>query len=129
MNGPIHAKWQETNKIRELEVKLANKDKELAVYKENLITLNEALDRSANLFEALLSQLKTAETHLKYSNQSVDQTIDQLNQDNKNLRISNDMWLKRVIKLELELLKAKELHQQTDIELRQIRNKLKWLIC
>lgn len=128
MNGTTQAEGQVSNKIQELEVQLEKKDKELAIYKQRLHTLTDAFDKNAHLFHALLEQLNAAETQLKNSHKSVDSVIGQLSQDNNNLRISNDMWLKRVIKLELEMLSAKELYQQTEKELSQARNKLRWLI-
>lgn len=81
---------------------------------QKIKTLNESLNVQSLLRERLKintktmgeveNQLKVIEAHLKYSNEY----ICKLKQENRSLKSSCDEWMKRAIKLEFEILSARD---------------------
>lgn len=82
--------------------------------KQKISELNESLDTQCMLYETLKNNtekmveierlLRGITANLEYSNQCVDA----LNRENKGLKLSCELWMKRAIKLEFEVLSARD---------------------
>ncbi|MGZ8159463.1 MAG: hypothetical protein ACXWT1_14530 [Methylobacter sp.] len=91
-------------KIEQLESELNQKINELneSLNVQNL--LHETLRRNAQTLAEIENLLKVLEANLKYSNDY----IQSLKQENSALKLSCDVWMKRAIKLEFQVLSARD---------------------
>lgn len=91
-------------RIEQLESEVKQKTKELNESLKTQILLRERLKSNTKTLGELLNQLKGVEAYLKDSNEYVYQ----LKQENRNLRLSCDEWVKRAIELQFEVLSARD---------------------
>lgn len=91
-------------KIEQLESELNHKTNELneSLNVQNL--LHETLKSNAQTLGEIENLLKVLEANLKDSNSY----IHSLKQENSSLKLSCDVWMKRAIKLEFQVLSARD---------------------
>ncbi len=89
-------------KIEQLESKLNQKTAELNTSLESQVLLLERLKNSTQMLGELENLFKAIEASLKFAND----TIYTLQQENDNLKLSSDEWMKRAIQLEFKVLNA-----------------------
>ncbi|MEQ1530994.1 MAG: hypothetical protein ABL925_16890, partial [Methylococcales bacterium] len=114
-------------KIKQLETEIAQKDQQLQAYQCNMQFLHDALKKSLYVINTLESQLKSSEAQLLLSGKRIDEVISALQKDNTKLKLTNDIWLNRAIKLELEVLAANKRTKQVEVELALTINKMRLL--
>jgi len=68
--------------------------------------MSESLKKCTATLNAVEYQLKNTEAALIYSNECVNECVDWLRQENRALKLSGELWLKRSIDLKFELLMA-----------------------
>ncbi len=90
--------------IEQLKKELSQKINELNESLNSQYFLRETLKKNTKTMEEIESQLKGIVVFLKYSNEC----IYKLTQENAKLKSSCDVWMKRAIKLEFELLSARD---------------------
>ncbi len=90
--------------IEQLKKELSQKINELNESRNSQYFLRETLKKNTKTMEEIESQLKGIVVFLKYSNEC----IYKLTQENAKLKSSCDVWMKRAIKLEFELLSARD---------------------
>lgn len=91
-------------RIEQLESEVKQKTKELNESLKTQILLRERLKSNTKTLGELLNQLKGVEAYLKDSNEYVYK----LKQENRNLRLLCDEWVKRAIELQFEVLSARD---------------------
>lgn len=91
-------------KTEQLESEINQKIHELKVSLNIQNLLHERLKSSTKELEKIESVLKTIEANLRYSNVY----IYKLEEENKSLKLSCDAWMNRAIKLEFEVLSARD---------------------
>jgi len=91
-------------KIEQLESEIKEKSKELNTSLKTQILLRERLKNNTKTLGEVLDQLKAIEAYLENSNEYVYK----LKQENLKLKLSCDEWAKRAIKLEFEVLSARD---------------------
>jgi len=91
-------------RIEQLENEIKKKTKELNTSLKSQILLRERLKNNTKTLGEVLDQLKAIEAYLESSNEY----IYKLKQDNRTLQLSCDTWAKRAIKLEFEVLSARD---------------------
>ncbi len=93
-------------KIERLEAELTRAKRQLddSLNSQNL--MSESLGKCTEMLNLVENQLKSAEAAMSYANLSINASIDRLTEENKALKLSNDMWLKRSINFEFDLLTA-----------------------
>ncbi|MCK9397738.1 MAG: hypothetical protein M0Q44_19380 [Methylobacter sp.] len=91
-------------KIEQLEREINQKINELNESRNAQYLLRETLKSNTKTLGEIESQLKVIESHLKDSNEY----IDNLKQQNWKLKLSCDVWVQRAIKLEFEVLSARD---------------------
>lgn len=90
--------------IKQLEGELNQKINELNESLNVQYFLRETLQSNTQRMTEINNQLKEIEVYLKYSNEY----FDTLKKENLNLKLSCDEWVKRAIKLEFEVLSARD---------------------
>jgi len=91
-------------KIEQLESEIHQKINELNESLNVQYLLREKLRSNTKTMGELENQLKDIEAYLKYSNEYVVA----LKQENRSLKLSCEEWIKRAIKLEFEVLSARD---------------------
>jgi len=91
-------------KIEQLESELNQKINELNESLNVQYLLRERLKSNTKTMGEVENQLKVVKTYLKDSNEY----IHSLKQENCDLKLSCDVWMKRAIKLEFEVLNARD---------------------
>jgi hypothetical protein len=91
-------------KIEQLEHELNQKINELNESLHIQCLLRETLKNSTKSMEEIELQLKGVDAFLTYSNECVYR----LKQENRELKLSSDEWMKRAINLEFKLLSARD---------------------
>lgn len=91
-------------KIEQLESEINQKINELNESLNVQYWLRERLKSNTDTLREIENLLKVIEANLKYSNDS----IVTLKQENQSLKLSSNEWMKRAIKLEFELLSARD---------------------
>lgn len=91
-------------KIEQLESEINQKINELNESLNIQYLLREKLKSNTKTMGELENQLKDIEAYLKYSNEY----IVTLKQENRSLKLSCEEWIKRAIKLEFEVLSARD---------------------
>jgi septal ring factor EnvC (AmiA/AmiB activator) len=91
-------------KIEQLESEINQKINELNESLNVQYLLRERLRSNTKTMGELENQLKDIEAYLKYSNEYV--VV--LKQENRSLKLSCEEWIKRAIKLEFEILSARD---------------------
>lgn len=91
-------------KTEKLENEIKQRTHELNVSLSIQNLLHERLKESTRELKKVENLLKTIEDSLRYSNTY----IYTLEQKNKNLKLSCDIWMKRSIRLQFEVLKARD---------------------
>jgi septal ring factor EnvC (AmiA/AmiB activator) len=91
-------------KIEQLESEINQKINELNESLNIQHLLRERLRSNTKTMGELENQLKDIEVYLKYSNEY----IVTLKQENRSLKSSCEGWIKRAIKLEFEVLSARD---------------------
>ncbi len=90
--------------IEQLESEIKQKTKELNTSLKTQILLRERLKSNTKTLGEVLDQLKAIEAYLENSNEYVYK----LKQENWKLKLSCDEWAKRAIRLEFEVLSARD---------------------
>lgn len=91
-------------RIEQLESEINQKINELNESRNAQHLLRETLKKNTKTLGEIESQLKVIEAHLKDSNEC----IHKLKQENWKLKLSCDVWVQRAIKLEFEVLSARD---------------------
>ncbi|MGZ8180511.1 MAG: hypothetical protein ACXWT1_00985 [Methylobacter sp.] len=91
-------------KIKQLEGELNQKIKELNESLNAQYLLREILKSNTKTLGEIEILLKIVEAKLKYSNDY----IQSLKRENSSLKLSCDVWMKRAIKLEFQVLSARD---------------------
>ncbi|MFZ2407744.1 MAG: hypothetical protein WAW41_21650 [Methylobacter sp.] len=91
-------------KIKQLEGELNQKINELNESLNTQYLLYETLKNNTKTLGEIESLLKIVETKLKYSNDY----IQSLKRENSSLKLSCDVWMKQAIKLEFQVLSARD---------------------
>lgn len=91
-------------KIEQLESEINQKIIELNESKHAQHLLRETLKRNTQTLGEIENRLKVIGAHLKDSNEC----IHKLKQENWKLKLSCDVWVQRAIKLEFEVLSARD---------------------
>jgi septal ring factor EnvC (AmiA/AmiB activator) len=91
-------------KIKQLESELNQKINELNESVNAQYLLHETLKSNTKTLGKIEKLLKVVEAKLKYSNEY----IHNLKQENSSLKSSCDVWMKRAIRLEFEVLSARD---------------------
>jgi predicted nucleic acid-binding Zn-ribbon protein len=104
------------NLIEQLEGELNKKSEELEQLWESYNQLFKKFKQSTISLRHIESQLKDAEEHLHYLKAYVNEYITDLVEENQKLKFSADAWLKRALKLELDVLNARDEAQKIEAE-------------
>lgn len=91
-------------RIEQLESELNQKLNELNEILNAHYLLRETLKHNTERLGEIDSMLKTVSANLKHSNEY----IDTLSQENQGLKLACAVWMNRAIKLEFELLSARD---------------------
>jgi chromosome segregation ATPase len=102
--------------IQRLESELIKKNQELAQLWKAYNALFEKFKSSTQSLKQIKSQLKDAESHLQFLKAYINEYIVDLAEENKKLKFSADMWLKRALKLESDVLIARDEMQKMEAE-------------
>ena len=102
--------------IKQLEDELTKKTEELVRLWSAYNCLMERFKQSNQSLKQIETQLKDAEDHLLYLRAYINEYITDLAEENQKLKLSADIWLKRAIKLEWDVLNAKEETQKIEAE-------------
>jgi len=92
------------SKIEQLKSELNQKTNELNESLNVQYLLRRTLKNNTRALDEVENMLKALADNLKHSNEY----IDTLKQENQGLKLSCDVWMKRAIKLEFEVLSARE---------------------
>jgi exonuclease VII small subunit len=112
-NAVINEKYEAAIKtIERLENELSQKTYELDQSCRAQQIMNEGVKKCVESLYAVQGQLQAVATHLDRSNKR----IFDLMRKNKALKLSGDEWFKRSIKLEFEVLMAKDGIKKTEAE-------------
>jgi len=95
-------------KIGQLEGELQQKTTALNGYLQEQIALRERLTACVNMINDSKNKLNTADTALREQHRLLNECIIKLTQENGTLKLSNEAWIKRSIKLEFDMLMAQE---------------------
>jgi regulator of replication initiation timing len=95
-------------KIEQLEVDVQQKDRALSRHINENIILRDKLQDSMELLQKITIRLNRVESDLNNSYMHIQSHIECLVQENRTLQLSNDAWSERSIKLEFEVLAARE---------------------
>ncbi|NOT13397.1 MAG: hypothetical protein HOP23_16480 [Methylococcaceae bacterium] len=104
------------NQIEQLESELNKKTEELEQLWDAYNHLFKKFKQSTISLRHIESQLKDAEDHLQYLKAYVNEYITDLVEENQKLKLSADVWLKRALKLELDVLNARDEAQKIEAE-------------
>jgi predicted nucleic acid-binding Zn-ribbon protein len=104
------------NEIEQLESELNKKTDELAKLWNAYNQLFEKFKQSTKSLKHIEIQLKDAEEHLQYLKAYVNEYITDLVEENQKLKFSADVWLKRALKLEWDVLNARDETQKIEAE-------------
>lgn len=99
-------------KIERLEDELSKKTYELNQSCKTQYIMSEGVKNCAAILYTIQNQLITVAAHLARSNKQ----IFELTQENQALKSSSDEWFRRAIKLEFDVLKAKDGLKKIEIE-------------
>ncbi len=91
-------------KIEQLESELSQKVNELNESLNAQYLLHERLRSNTKTLGEIENLLKVVAANLAHSNEY----IDTLRQENRKLKLSCDVWIKRAIKLEFDVLSARD---------------------
>jgi septal ring factor EnvC (AmiA/AmiB activator) len=91
-------------KIEQLESELSQKVNELNESLNAQYLLHQRLRSNTKTLGEIENLLKAVAANLTYSNEY----IDTLKQENQKLKLSCDVWIKRAIKLEFDVLSARD---------------------
>lgn len=91
-------------KIEQLESELSQKVNELNENLNAQYLLHQRLKSNIKTLGEIDNLLKAVAANLTHSNEY----IDTLKQENRKLKLSCDIWIKRAIKLEFEVLSARD---------------------
>ena len=94
--------------IEHLESELNKKTDELVKLWNAYNHLFEKFKESTKSLKQIEIQLKDAEGHLQYLKAYVNEYITDLVEENQKLKFSADVWLKRALKLEWDVLNARD---------------------
>jgi septal ring factor EnvC (AmiA/AmiB activator) len=92
------------SKIEQLKSELNQKTNELNESLNTQYLLRETLKNNTRALDEVENLLKNLAGNLRYSNEY----IDALKQENQGLKLSCEIWMKRAIKLEFEVLSARD---------------------
>lgn len=102
--------------MEQLELELTKKTEELVQLWDAYNQLFEKFKQSTLSLKHIESQLKDAEEHLQYLKAYVNEYITELVEENHKLKLSADVWLKRALKLEWDVLTARDETQKIEAE-------------
>ncbi len=102
--------------IEQLEKELSKKTDELVKLWNAYNHLFEKFKQSTKSLKHIEIQLKDAEEHLQYLKAYVNEYITDLVEENQKLKFSADVWLKRALKLEWDVLNARDETQKIEAE-------------
>ncbi len=102
--------------IKQLELELTKKTEELVQLWDAYNQLFEKFKQSTQSLKHIESQLRDAEEHLQYLKAYVNEYITELVEENHKLKLSADVWLKRALKLEWDVLTARDETQKIEAE-------------
>jgi predicted nucleic acid-binding Zn-ribbon protein len=102
--------------IEQLESELNKKTDELVKLWNAYNHLFEKFKESTKSLKQIEIQLKDAEGHLQYLKAYVNEYITDLVEENQKLKFSADVWLKRALKLEWDVLNARDETQKIEAE-------------
>jgi hypothetical protein len=98
---------QALSKIAKLESELQQKDSVLEINFKEQAVLRERLQACIKTIHETTSQLVNVESDLKSHYKHIHQQVDDLQQQIRDLELANDVWSKRSISLEFEVLSAR----------------------
>jgi len=91
-------------KNRQLEIELNRKTSELNDCMDTQYLLQESLKNNTKRLGEIENMLKLITVNLKHSNER----FNELKKENQGLKLSCDMWMRRAIKLEFDVLSARD---------------------
>jgi predicted nucleic acid-binding Zn-ribbon protein len=102
--------------IKQLEYELNKKTEELVRLWSAYNQLFERFKQSTESLRHIECQLKDADEHLLYLRAYINEYITDLAEENQKLKFSADVWLKRALKLEWDVLNARNETQKIEAE-------------
>jgi predicted nucleic acid-binding Zn-ribbon protein len=102
--------------IEQLKSELNKKTEELVQLWHAYNLLFERFKQSTESLKHIENQLKDAEEHLHYLRAYINEYITDLAEENQKLKFSADVWLKRALKLECDVLNARDETQKIETE-------------
>jgi predicted nucleic acid-binding Zn-ribbon protein len=102
--------------MKQLEWELTKKTEELVRLWSAYNLLFERFKQSNQSLRHIECQLKDAEEHLLYLRAYINEYITDLAEENQKLKLSADVWLKRALKLEWDVLNARQETQKIEAE-------------
>jgi len=104
------------SEFEELESELNKKTEQLLRLWNAYKLLFERFKQSTESLKQIESQLKDGEEHLHYLKAYINEYIADLAEENQKLKLAADAWLKRALKLEWDVLKARDETQKIENE-------------
>jgi predicted nucleic acid-binding Zn-ribbon protein len=102
--------------FEQLESELSKKSEELVKLWNAYRLLFERFKESTHSLKSIENQLKGAEEHLHYLRAYINEYIADLAEENQKLKFSAEVWLKRALKLESDVLNARDETQKIEAE-------------